>query len=72
MNAQRWNQVIEVNGQEFVVECVKRPFREGIEVRIETPQGVISFAELGLGDSALLEKARALIIKTIARNPTSQ
>lgn len=52
---------IVVDGVEFKAHLVKRPFREGVEVRIETSEGVITLAELGLGDRAMLERAAALI-----------
>jgi 3-hydroxyisobutyrate dehydrogenase-like beta-hydroxyacid dehydrogenase len=35
--------------------------REGFEVHIEVDGEVLTFAELGFGDSALIERARALV-----------
>ena len=61
MSEERWSREIEVQGKSYSAIFVKRPFREGIEVRIDTPWGLLSLAELGLGEHALLEKARALI-----------
>jgi hypothetical protein len=62
MSAERWVHTFEVAGQSFQAECIRRPFREGIEVRIALPGGeVLSVAELGLGERALLEKAKALL-----------
>jgi hypothetical protein len=52
---------ISVDGLVFRAHLVKRPFREGVEVRIETSQGVVTLAELGLGERAMLERAAALI-----------
>jgi hypothetical protein len=65
----RWVREIEVEGKIYTATFIKRPFREGIEVRIETPWGVISVAELGLGEQALLEKAQALIEAELHRRP---
>ncbi len=61
MSAEHWSLTVEVKGMLFEIECVRRPFREGVQVSIETPRGVVSFSEFGLGDSALLEKARSMI-----------
>lgn len=68
MSAERWVRTIEVAGQSFEAECIRRPFREGIEVRIALPDGeVLSVAELGLGERALLEKAKALLEASLER-----
>jgi hypothetical protein len=56
-----WGQTIELEGMRFKAQFVQRPFREGIEVRIKTSAGVVTVAELGFGEQALLEKARSLI-----------
>jgi hypothetical protein len=56
-----WSQTIELDGMKFEAEFIQRPFREGIEVRIKTSQGIVRIAELGLGERALVEKARSLI-----------
>jgi hypothetical protein len=40
---------------------MRRPFREGFEVHIDVDGEVLTFAELGFGDSALLEKAQAMV-----------
>jgi hypothetical protein len=58
---EEWPQVIEVDGVRFQAQFVSRPFREGIEVRIKTSQGIISIAELGLGERAIREKCAALV-----------
>ncbi len=67
MTDERWFRDIEVQGKIFRATFIKRPFREGVEVRIEAPWGVISVAELGLGEQALLEKAQALIEAELRR-----
>ncbi len=68
MSAERWVRTIEVAGQDFEAECIRRPFREGIEVRIALPDGeVLSVAELGLGERALIEKAKALLQESLER-----
>jgi hypothetical protein len=59
---QEWERIIEVNGMRFEAQFVQRPFREGIEVRINTLNGIVTVAELGLGEQALLEKARSVIL----------
>lgn len=56
-----WSKEFEVKGRTFVAVCMRRPFREGFEVHIEVDGEVLTFAELGFGDSALIEKARALV-----------
>lgn len=56
-----WTETLEVDGLRFQAHFVRRPFREGVEVRIKTSQGVITIAELGFGERALLEKARSVI-----------
>lgn len=67
MTDDRWYREIEVKGTIYRANFIKRPFREGFEVRIETPWGIISVAELGLGEQALLEKAQALIEDELRR-----
>jgi hypothetical protein len=56
-----WSKTFEVEGRTFDAVCMRRPFREGFEVHIDVDGEVLSFAELGFGDSALLEKARAMV-----------
>ncbi len=67
MSDECWTREIEVQGRSYLATFIKRPFREGIEVRIDTPWGVISIAELGLGEQALVEKARSLIEAELGR-----
>jgi hypothetical protein len=64
MEADEWDREIEVEGRVYRVTFIKRPFREGLEVRVETSEGLISVAELGLGEQALLEKVKSLLKKT--------
>ncbi len=56
-----WSKRFEVEGRTFEAVCMRRPFREGFEVHIDVDGEVLSFAELGFGDSALVEKARAMV-----------
>lgn len=67
MAEERWFRQIEVNGVEYRAEFVRRPFREGLEVRVELPDETITIAELGLGELALLERARSLINEKIKK-----
>jgi len=62
-----WKRSIDVQGVPFTLIFLRRPFREGLEVRIETPWGLVSVPELGLGEQALLERARALLESELAR-----
>jgi hypothetical protein len=67
MADEHWYRTITIRGKEFEAEFVRRPFREGLEVRIVLPDGqVLSVAELGLGENALLEKATALLAKALS------
>jgi hypothetical protein len=56
-----WSKTFEVEGRTFEAVCMRRPFREGFEVHVDVDGEVLTFAELGFGDSALLEKARAMV-----------
>jgi hypothetical protein len=56
-----WTKSFEVAGRTFEAVCMRRPFREGFEVHIDVDGEILTFAELGYGDSALLEKARAVV-----------
>jgi hypothetical protein len=71
MSEERWIRTLSIAGREFSAECVRRPFREGLEVRISLPNDEsISVAELGLGEAALLEKATALLREWMEREET--
>ena len=48
-------------GERFELHFYRRPFREGLEVRVIVHGTEISLAELGLGELALLERAKARI-----------
>ena len=61
MKDESWSETIEVDGVRFQAQFVYRPFREGVEVRIKTSEGVLSIAELGFGERAMIEKARSVI-----------
>ena len=67
MAEESWTRCIEVRGQSFTLVFLRRPFREGLEVRIETPWGIVSVAELGLGEQALIERARSILEGELAR-----
>lgn len=62
MDASEWERRIEVAGEVYTARFIKRPFREGIEVRVDHPAGTISVAEMGLGEQALLERVVRLIL----------
>lgn len=62
-----WTKSFEVTGRTFEAVCMRRPFREGFEVRIEVDGEVLTFAELGYGDTALLEKAKAVVEAHLAK-----
>jgi hypothetical protein len=70
MNTGSWPQQVEVEGTLYRVDIIRRPFREGLEARILIGDKVITIAELGLGEYALLEKARAAILKEIGKKPS--
>lgn len=67
MEAREWEREIEVDGTRYVARFIKRPFREGIEVRVELSEETISIAEMGLGEQALLERVRTSISKKIEK-----
>ena len=67
MSEEVWTKEIDVDGVVFQAILIRRPFREGLEVRIELPSGTISVAELGLGEQALLEKATQLVRAELLR-----
>lgn len=56
-----WTREIKVCGERFELLFVRRPFREGLEVRVNVRGKEISLAELGLGERALIERAIARI-----------
>jgi len=62
-----WTKSFEVEGRVFEAVCMRRPFREGFEVHIDVDGETLTFAELGYGDTALLEKARAVVEDHLAR-----
>jgi len=63
-----WTKSFEVQGRTFHAVCMRRPFREGFEVHVEVDGDVLTFAEFGYGDTALLEKARAMVEKYLKTN----
>ena len=56
-----WSKTFEVDGREFEAVFMRRPFREGLEVRIEVDGEVLSIAEFGFGETALLEQAKTMV-----------
>ena len=50
---------------------MRRPFREGLEVHVDVDGAVLTFAEFGYGDTALLEKARAMVEQHLATKKDS-
>ena len=56
-----WTREVEVCGERFELRFYRRPFREGLEVRVTVRGTEISLAELGLGELALLERAKTRI-----------
>ena len=56
-----WTRTIEVRGEKFDLLFLRRAFREGLEVRVTVRGKEISLAELGLGETALIERAVARI-----------
>jgi hypothetical protein len=67
MEASEWARDVEIDGITYRAIFIKRPFREGLEVRVALPDGTVSVAELGLGETALLERVREILVAR--RNP---
>lgn len=61
-------QSIDIDGKSYEIVFVKRPFREGLEARIVLAHKTIAVAELGLGEQALIERLRSLIIEELNGN----
>jgi hypothetical protein len=66
-----WTKSFEVKGRTFQAVCMRRPFREGLEVHVDVDGAVLTFAEFGYGDTALLEKARAMVEQHLATKKDS-
>lgn len=62
-----WTKTFEVDGREFEAVFIRRPFREGLEVRIDVDGEEISVAEFGFGETSLLEKARAMVAEHLKK-----
>lgn len=56
-----WSKTFQVGEREFEAVFIRRPFREGLEVRVDVDGEILSIAELGYGETALLEMARAMV-----------
>lgn len=52
---------------QYVAEFIRRPFREGLEVRTRIGKKTISISELGLGEQALLRKLKFEVAKLTAK-----
>lgn len=61
MEACEWVRELEVDGRVYRALFIKRPFREGIEVRVEGPDGTLCISEMGLGEQALLQRIQSLL-----------
>jgi hypothetical protein len=71
MEASEWSREIEIDGVVYQAVFLKRPFREGLEVRVSLPDETISVADMGLGENALLERVRAVLIARGAKSKPS-
>ena len=56
-----WSKTFEVQGRAFEAVFMRRPFREGLEVRVEVDGETLSIAELGYGETALMEMAKDMV-----------
>lgn len=65
-----WTRTVTVDGEEFEVRFLRRPFREGLQVTIVVRGSEISLGELGLGEQALLEAACSRIAAILRGDPT--
>ena len=61
-----WTKKVEVQGREFEIVCMRRPFREGLEVHVDVDGTTLTIAELGYGESALMERIRAAIVEHLS------
>lgn len=66
MAEETWTKTFEVNGRTYEALFIRRPFREGLEVRIDVDGELLSVAEFGFGEMALLEKARSMVEEHLA------
>jgi hypothetical protein len=60
-----WTKTVEVGGREFEVLFIRRPFREGYEVHVDVDGVCITIGDLGLGDTAALERVRSAIAEQL-------
>ena len=61
MEDSTWQRDIIINGETVTVTFIKRPFREGIEAKVTLGDKTVTYAELGLGEQALIETIRGEI-----------
>lgn len=52
---------IQHRNKEYKIHFIKRPFREGLEARVEINGEQVVIAEMGLGKLALIERIKAEI-----------
>ena len=52
-----WSETIDVDGALFEVFFLRRPFREGLEVRVSVDGETVSFGELGFGHTEVRLRA---------------
>lgn len=50
-----------VDGRDYTATYIRRPFREGLEVQCEVGGEVISVAEFGFGEAALIERLTSMV-----------
>ncbi len=61
MEAAKWSRELEIDGAVYQAIFIKRPFREGLEVRITLADKTLTVADMGLGESALLERLASML-----------
>ncbi len=58
---EHWVRQIVVRGMTFEVRFSRRPFREGCCVEVTVDDELLSFSELGFGESDVLQRVREAI-----------
>jgi hypothetical protein len=61
-----WSELFEIDGREVTVTFVRRPFREGLEVRIECDGQEWSCGELGYGLTEVRERVAEEVRKRLS------
>ena len=57
--SETWSEEIQHKGEIYQAQFTQRPFREGLEVIVNTAKGPLRISELGLGREAVLSKIKA-------------